>query len=411
MEDKSKVLEETLQEFGVSGDVVESVRGPVISRIEYLPDPGTKISTITRRKEDIQRALASRSVRILAPSPESQSIGFEIESPCREIINLSEILELDLPSGFKVPLYLGKDTAGDPAIVDLVEMPHLLIAGATGSGKSVLIHSLISALMRECSPEEVQFLMIDPKRLELSIYEDAPHLLHDPVYSSNESADVLDWATKEMDRRYARLSDSGYRNLEAYNEAPETDSMARIVVVIDEFSDLLLSSSSGDAETCMKQLAQKARAAGIHLLISTQRPSAKVIDGSIRSNFPARIALRTSNASNSRIIVNESGAEELLGDGDMLCLTSQATDLKRVHGAYISTQEIRETVEWAKSEYESVESIELDPDIDMNPPVMELTDEEIEKLRPPEGESSWTSNIIGVLFMAFAFSILMSILM
>ena len=386
LKEMAETLEKKLEKFKVEGDVVEICPGPVVTRFEFKPAPGVKISKISNREDDLKMALAAESLRINAPIPGKDVVGIEVPNPNREIVYLKELIADESfinDSDTELPLALGKGTEGEPLVADLTDMPHLLVAGATGSGKSVAINSMVCSLLYSHSPDDLKLIMIDPKRLEFGVYEDIPHLLHPVVEDSEQAGVVLQWAVQEMEKRYKKMSDLGVRNLSNYNEKvediteqakkdrdagkeqsaaietldfdengdPRHESLPYLVIVVDEFADLLMTSSK-DAEDSLKRLSQKARAAGIHLLISTQRPSAKVIDGVIRSNFPARIGLRVSSGSNSRIILGQNGAENLLGKGDMLMKPAQRNQLQRVHGAFVTESEISDIVGFLKEQDE-----------------------------------------------------------
>jgi S-DNA-T family DNA segregation ATPase FtsK/SpoIIIE len=311
-------------------------------------------------------ALKALSVRILAPIPGESVVGIEVPNPERLRVNLRDILETDLyrKSDSPLTLALGLEIFGDPLVADLAKMPHLLIAGATGTGKSVSINAMILSILFRASPEEVRFIMIDPKMLELSIYEEIPHLLVPVVTDPKKAAAALHWAVEEMERRYRWMKDLGVRNIDGYNRIRKgtgklvsneggTDEppgrLAKIVIVIDELADLMLSVRR-DIEESITRLAQKARAAGIHLILATQRPSVDVITGLIKANFPARISFQVASRVDSRTILDSMGAERLLGDGDMLFLPAGTAKLVRVHGPYVSEGEIHRIVEHLRAQ-------------------------------------------------------------
>jgi len=365
---QAQKLEDTLHHFGVEGKVTAIIPGPVVSRFELEPAPGVKISKVTGLADDLALALKALSIRIVAPVPGKAVIGIEIPNPRRQVVALREILAdaSYQKSASRLTIALGKDIMGTPVVNDLAKMPHLLIAGATGSGKSVGLNAMILSILYKATPEEVRFLLIDPKRIELSTYEGIPHLLHPVVVNPKEATTALHWAVAEMERRYTLLSELAVRNIEGYNQKAKTlkikpdeekeplpRSLPYIVVVIDELADLMLVSSR-DTEEYLIRLAQKARASGIHLLVATQRPSVDVITGLIKANFPTRLSFQVSAKMDSRVILDTIGAERLLGNGDMLFLPPGTSRLKRIHGAYVSEDEVTRVVEFWKSQGEPV---------------------------------------------------------
>ncbi|MBI4775790.1 MAG: DNA translocase FtsK 4TM domain-containing protein [Deltaproteobacteria bacterium] len=362
LEMNSKILEKKLLDFGVQGRVVEVVPGPVITMFEFEPAPGVKISKITGLADDLALALRAESIRIVAPLPGKGAIGIEIPNPRREIVYLKEILSSETfsksPKGLAIAL--GKDIVGHSVVTDLTRMPHLLIAGATGTGKSVSLNAMVLSLLYRNSYDRLRLLMIDPKRIELSVYEGIPHLIHPVVTSAKKATIALKWAVGEMERRYRLLSELSARNLEGYNKKflksgpPENTEekhsfLPYIVVVIDELADLMMVSSK-DVEDSIARLAQMARASGIHLILATQRPSVDVLTGVIKANFPTRISFQVSSKTDSRTILDTNGAEKLLGAGDMLFLPPGTSKLQRIHGAYVSDKEIREVAEFLKQQ-------------------------------------------------------------
>jgi S-DNA-T family DNA segregation ATPase FtsK/SpoIIIE len=362
---QAEKLENTLRHFGVEGKVTAIIPGPVVSRFELEPAPGVKISKVTGLTDDLALALKALSIRIVAPVPGKAVIGIEIPNPKRQVVALREILADTAyqKSASRLTIALGKDIMGTPVVTDLGRMPHLLIAGATGSGKSVGLNAMILSILYKASPEEVRFLLIDPKRIELSTYEGVPHLLHPVVVNPKEATTALHWAVAEMEKRYALLWDLGVRNIESYNqktkkmkidpeeegEPPPPRSLPYIVVVIDELADLMLVSSR-DTEEYLIRLAQKARASGIHLLVATQRPSVDVITGLIKANFPTRVSYQVSSKADSRVILDSVGAERLLGKGDLLFIPPGTSQLTRIHGAYVSEEEVFRAVEFLKAQ-------------------------------------------------------------
>jgi len=360
---QAQKLEDTLRSFGVEGRVAAIMSGPVVSRFELEPAPGVKISKVTGLADDLALGLKALSIRIVAPVPGKAVIGIEVPNPKRQVVALREILADNSyqKSASRLTIALGKDIMGQPVVTDLAKMPHLLIAGATGSGKSVGLNAMILSILYKASPEEVRFLLIDPKRIELALYEGIPHLLHPVVVTPKEATLALHWAIGEMERRYVLLSDLGVRHIEGYNQkarsrkpAPDLNpdlprSLPYVVIVIDELADLMLVSSR-DTEEYVIRLAQKARAAGIHLIVATQRPSVDVITGLIKANFPTRISYQVSAKADSRVILDTVGAERLLGMGDLLFLPPGTSRQKRIHGAFVSELEVARVVEFLKSQ-------------------------------------------------------------
>ncbi len=365
----SRTLEQKLLDFGVAGNVVEICPGPVVTMYEFSPAPGVKINKIASLSDDISLALGALSVRIIAPIPGKSVVGIEISNDTREIVYLKEILTSDTYTKFKgiLPLSLGKDIVGQPVVVDLAKMPHLLIAGATGTGKSVGLNAMICSILYRLSPKNLRFLMIDPKRIELSPYDNIPHLIHPVISDSKIATKALLWLVNEMEIRYGKLDEAGARNLESYNKITG-ESMPYLVVVIDELADLMMVSSK-DVESSIMRLAQKARAAGIHLIVATQRPSVDVITGLIKANFPSRISFKVSSKVDSRTILDVMGADRLLGMGDMLYLAPGTSFLKRVHGAFVSDKEVSQIANFlrnqAKPEYDlNIKDTPLEEDSD-----------------------------------------------
>jgi DNA segregation ATPase FtsK/SpoIIIE, S-DNA-T family len=394
----SRTLERKLSDFGVEAKVTEVKPGPVVTMYEVEPAPGVKITRITNLADDLALALRAPSVRIIAPLPGKAVIGIEIPNAEREPVFLRDVLDSEtfLASRQRLPIALGEDIVGTPILADLIRMPHLLIAGTTGSGKSVALNAMICSLLFKAPPDEVKFLMIDPKRLELSAYEGIPHLLHPVVVNPKKASQVLKWAVVEMERRYRVISEVGARGIDGYNEfigsgrsggetatpeerpdgaagaegepsdiemfpdiVPPRDGEAReerphvklpyIVIVIDELADLMMVAPR-DVEESLARLAQMSRAAGIHLMIATQRPSVDVITGVIKANFPTRISFQVSSKVDSRTILDVLGAEKLLGAGDMLFLPPGTSRLTRIHGAFVSDGEIERVVEFLKQQ-------------------------------------------------------------
>ncbi len=365
LEMNARRLERKLADFGVEGEVVEILPGPVITMYEFKPAPGIKISKVAGLSDDLTLALRAPSVRIVAPIPGKAAIGIEIANNKRDHVHLKEVLSSQdyKDSNHRLTIGLGMDITGAPVITDLVKMPHLLVAGATGTGKSVSLNAMINSILFKLSPDAVRFLIIDPKRIELSVYKDIPHLLHPVVTEPKEATRALRWAVGEMERRYMLLSDRGVRNIEAYNrkvlkqqkpdDTEKGEGIAKtlpyIILVIDELADLMMISSR-DVEESITRLAQMARAAGIHLIIATQRPSVDVLTGIIKANFPTRISFQVSSKVDSRTILDTIGAEHLLGEGDMLFMPPGVGRLTRIHGAYISEEEVKRVTDFLRAQ-------------------------------------------------------------
>lgn len=346
----SAILVEKLQDFGVQGEVVGISPGPVVTTYEFSPAPGVKISRVVSLADDLAMVLKVDRVRIAGSIPGKVAIGIEIPNPVRSTVYLRDILlaEEYRSSRSRLSLALGLDVVGTPVVANLARMPHLLIAGATGAGKSVAINAFIASILFKATPAEVRLLMIDPKRIELSVYDDIPHLLHPVVVEAKMASRALHWAVREMERRYRLLEERRVKSFLSYNEVAE-EPLPYIVVIVDELADLMMVASK-DVETSIARLAQMARAAGMHIVLATQRPSVDVLTGLIKANFPTRISFKVSSKVDSRTILDGSGAEHLLGMGDMLFLPPGAAKLRRIHGAYISEQETERLVEYLKSQ-------------------------------------------------------------
>jgi len=387
LEANSLILQKKLADFGVEGEVVAVRPGPVITMYEFKPAPGVKVRRIVTLADDLSMALRAMSVRILAPIPGQSVVGIEIPNPRREKVFFKQIVESEAyqNADSKLTLALGKDISGTSFFTDLARMPHLLVAGATGTGKSVSINAMVLSVLYKATPQDVQFIMIDPKMLELTIYEDLPHLLVPVVTDPKKAVAALFWAMDEMDRRYRLMRDKGARNIDHYNRVLEKEMadhrgvidlkemsesgvegrevggdlegkaplvherLPRIMIVVDELADLMMTVGR-DIEEYITRLAQKARAAGIHMILATQRPSVDVITGLIKANFPARISFQVTSRIDSRTILDSIGAERLLGDGDMLFLPPGTARLIRIHGAFVSDQEIRRVMEFIKQQ-------------------------------------------------------------
>jgi S-DNA-T family DNA segregation ATPase FtsK/SpoIIIE len=377
LEYTSRLIEKKLLDFGIEVNVVAAQPGPVITRYEIEPAVGVKGSQIVNLVKDLARALSVVSIRVVETIPNKSYMGLEIPNPKRQVVRLSEILSSQVYAdmGSPLTLALGKDIAGKPVVADLTRMPHLLVAGTTGSGKSVAINAMILSLLYKATPNEVRLILVDPKMLELSAYEGIPHLLSPVVTDMKQAAQALTWCVGEMERRYRLMSAVGVRNLSGFNQkikdaektgqpladplaanalleaqmlAPPLKELPLVVVVIDELADLMMVVGK-TVEELIARLAQKARAAGIHLLLATQRPSVDVITGLIKANIPTRIAFQVSSKVDSRTILDQMGAESLLGQGDMLYLPPGTGHPQRVHGAFVADEEVHKVVEYLRS--------------------------------------------------------------
>ncbi|MFP4055105.1 MAG: DNA translocase FtsK [Phycisphaerae bacterium] len=357
------VLQQTLDNFGVSAEVVGHMTGPVITMFELSLAPGVKVSQINNLANDIARALAVPGVRIVSPIPGKDTVGVEVPNLEKEIVRIKELMGLAPDSDRKqhLPLYLGKDAGGDPIVLDLSSMPHMLIAGTTGSGKSVCINAIIMSLLMTRRPEEVKFILADPKMVEMAAFENIPHLLCPIVTDMRKAEDILEWATVKMDERYALLREAGVRNIAGYNRLSKKELYERFqpddeeekkkiplqipywVVIIDELADLMMTSSK-EVEGYIIRIAQKARAVGIHMVLATQRPSADVVTGLIKSNVPTRASFRVASRQESRIVLDQNGAEVLMGQGDMLVLQPGTASLSRAQGTFVDDREIHKVV-------------------------------------------------------------------
>ncbi len=347
-----KNLEKILLDFGVEGNVKKISHGPVVTLNEFEPAPGVKVSKIINLSEDIARNTSSESARI-ATIPGSNTVGIELPKLSRENVYLSEIISSSnfLKKETKLPIALGKNISGKPIIGDLSSMPHLLIAGTTGSGKSVCINTIILSLLYKHSPDKCKFILIDPKMLELSTYEGIPHLLCPVITEAKKAASVLGWVVKEMESRYRLMTKEGVRNIDGYNQKHKL-SMPYIVVIVDEMSDLMLVAGK-EIENYIQKLSQMARAAGIHIIMATQRPSVDVITGTIKANFPTRISFQVTSKIDSRTILGEQGAEQLLGKGDMLYMSS-ANKIVRIHAPFVSEIEIDKINNFIRNQQEPI---------------------------------------------------------
>lgn len=362
--EKGKIIENTMKNFGIDSKVVAINRGPVITSYELKPAPGIKLSRIVGLSDNIAMALASSDLRIEAPIPGKTVVGIEVPNKDKDSVALKELIESQEFKNSKsdIPLTLGKDVEGNILISGMEDMPHLLIAGATGSGKSVCINSIITSVIYKSSPKDVKLMLIDPKVVELSIYNGIPHLLIDVVTNPKKAAFALNWAVDEMEKRYEAFAENHVRDLKGYNkkmmaEGKEEEKLPKILIIVDELADLMMVASK-EIEEYIARLAQKARAAGMHLILATQRPSVDVITGTIKANVPSRIAFAVASSVDSRTILDMGGAEKLLGKGDMLFYPSKYPKPKRIQGAFISDGEVERLVDFVKSNNEIKNTVE-----------------------------------------------------
>ena len=348
IESNIKDLENALADFGVEAKVVSVQKGPVVTMYELQPQSGTKIQKISSLADDIALAMKSSSVRIVAPIPGRGTIGVEIPNLKKNFVFLREVLEEKafINSSSKLTLVIGKDVSGNPVVADLKEMPHLLIAGATGAGKTVCVNSLISSILFKAKPDEVKFIMVDPKMVELASFAGIPHLIHPIISEAKKAFFALNWAVEEMERRYKLLAAEGTRNIEAYNKTGR-EKLSYIVIIVDELADLMLVARES-IETAIQRLAQLSRAVGIHLVLATQRPSVDVITGIIKANFPARISFKVSSKVDSRTVLDMMGADKLLGKGDLLFLKPGAVKLIRSQGSFIDDEDIEKLTDFIR---------------------------------------------------------------
>jgi len=350
IEENIRNLEDTLSDFGVEAKVVSVQKGPVVTMYELQPHAGVKIQRISVLSDDIALAMKSSSVRIVAPLPGRGTVGVEVPNEKKQFVFLREVLEekVFINSHSKLTLAIGKDVSGNPVVAELKEMPHLLIAGATGSGKTVCVNSLISSILYKSKPDEVKLILIDPKMVELAPYAAIPHLLHPVICESKKAFIALNWAVEEMERRYRALASEGARNIESYN-ARGGQKLPYIIIIVDELADLMIVARES-VETAIQRLAQLSRAVGIHLILATQRPSVDVITGVIKANFPARISFKVSSKVDSRTVLDGNGADKLLGNGDLLFLKPGAVKLIRAQGAFIDDEDIETLTNFVRAQ-------------------------------------------------------------
>ena len=355
-------LEDALRQHGVDARLTKIVPGPTVTRYEIELAPGVKVNKVTNLSNDIAYALASADVRILAPIPGKSAIGVEVPNRKRQLVTIGDVLRSDLAQADHDPMLvsLGMDVSGAPRMLRLTELPHVLIAGATGAGKSSCINSLLTSLLMRATPEEVRLILVDPKRVELGQYNDVPHLLTRVITNPKKAADALQWAVSEMDRRYDLLADSGVRDIDSYREKYDAggideelfDRFPHIVIVVDELNDLMMVAGRV-VEDSIVRIAQMARAVGIHLVLATQRPSVNVITGVIKANVPSRLAFSVASQTDSRVIIDAVGAEKLIGLGDMLVVTSRDPKPERIQGSFVSESEIHATVDWVREQMQA----------------------------------------------------------
>ena len=387
IEQGSRKLLATLESFGVQAKLTHVTHGPAITRYELQPAPGVKVSRIVGLVDDIALNMAADGVRIEAPIPGKPAVGIEIPNEKIETVSLRDVLESPEMTRQKSPtaVALGKGISGTPVVADMAKMPHVLIAGATGSGKSVCINTIINSIIYRASPKEVRLILIDPKVVELSVYNGIPHLLVPVVTDPKKASAALSWAVVEMEHRYKRFETMGVRNIEGYNHAigPGEEPMSKIIVIIDELADLMMV-APGEVEESICRLAQLARAAGIHLVIATQRPSVNVITGVIKANIPSRIAFAVSSQIDSRTILDAGGAEKLLGKGDMLYAPQGAGKPTRVQGCFVSDDEVQRIVDYVRGKHEA----------DYNEDVIEQMNSAAEEEKAAAGDAPASSEAV-----------------
>ena len=413
-QEKAKKLEETLRSFGIEATLKNIAHGPAVTRFELAPAPGVKVSRITALSDDIALNLAAESIRIEAPIPGKAAVGVEVPNDKIETVPLREVLESQEarrnPS--KLAAAMGKDNSGRYIVADIAKMPHVLIAGATGSGKSVCINCIICSILYRATPDEVRLIMVDPKMVELSVYNDIPHLLQPVVTDPKKASAALHWAVQEMTNRYKLFKEKGVRNIKGYNSVCEAEGepqMPQIVIIIDELADLMMV-APGEVEDSICRLAQLARAAGIHLVIATQRPSVNVITGVIKANIPARIAFTVASSVDSRTILDVGGAEKLLGRGDMLFNPTGSNKMQRVQGAWVSDEEINAIVEYIKDRCEPDYNSDLleymkGHDSDKDEEEEEGEGRKMDKLMPEALEAAINAGQVSVSMLQRKFSI------
>ena len=367
--EKAEIIEETLESFGIEGEVVQIDVGPTVTCYELKPQRGVKVSKIVNLADDLSLSLATSGIRIEAPIPGKSHVGIEVANDTKEMVGFKEIISSAsfIKSKSAIPFAMGKSISGEVIVSAIEKMPHLLVSGATGSGKSVCINTIIMSILYKHSPDEVKLLLIDPKVVELSVYNGIPHLIMPVITDPKKAASSLFWAISEMEKRYKLFEEHHVRDIKGYKKASETDesmeNLPYIVVIVDELSDLMMTAAS-EVEDYITRLAQKSRACGIHLIIATQRPTVDVITGTIKANIPSRISFAVTSQIDSRTILDAQGAEKLLGKGDMLYLSSDAMKPVRIQGAFVSDDEVLDVVDFiknnSKADYneEAIEKVE-----------------------------------------------------
>jgi DNA segregation ATPase FtsK/SpoIIIE, S-DNA-T family len=417
LDEMGRKLMHALATFRVEGELVGRTTGPVVTQYEIEPAPGVKVRQIANLSNDLALAMRAASIRIVAPIPGRGAVGVEVPNPVSEMVALRDLIETrDFTSArAALPIVLGKDLEGKPVVADLAKMPHLLIAGATGSGKSVCVNTIITSLVYRHTPKTLRLLMVDPKMVELSVYNTLPHLRHKVITDNRDAASVLKWAVLEMQERYELLAANGCRNVQEFNKRVQDGASLKlpknaavafeeltykgsvlpyIVVIVDEMADLMMT-VPGEVETPIAMLAQKARAIGIHLILATQRPSVNVITGLIKANFPSRIAFRVASQIDSRTIIDGAGAETLLGNGDMLFIPPGKSEPARLQGAFLSSEDTEELMKWyrrtkdAKRAALAAQGLVLDESYDAEPDILEaVRKREAEEAGQADGESA-----------------------
>lgn len=381
IKEKALAIEETLESFGIEAKVVQIDIGPTVTCYELKPQRGVKVSKILNLADDLALSLATSGIRILAPIPGKSHVGIEVPNDSKEIVGFKEIISTSkfANAKSKIPFAMGKSIAGDPVVSGIEKMPHLLVSGATGSGKSVCINTIIMSILYKHSPDEVKLLMIDPKVVELSVYNGIPHLIMPVITDPKKASSSLFWAISEMEKRYKAFQRYHVRDIEGYKKAAETDesmeNLPYIVVIIDELADLMMTAAS-EVEDYIMRLAQKSRACGIHLVIATQRPTVDVITGTIKANIPSRISFAVTSQTDSRTILDAAGAEKLLGKGDMLYASSDSMKPLRIQGAFVSDTEVLDVVDYIKQETKANYDQEAIETVEENSQVKEVDDED-----------------------------------
>ncbi len=379
----ANIIKRTMDSFGISVEMGEINIGPKFTRYTLKPAEGVRLAKLTALGQDLALALAAHPIRIEAPIPGKSLVGIEVPNKTAAMVRLGSLLAYpEFSQSHPLSVILGRDVTGEPIAVNIAKMPHMLVAGATGSGKSVTIHTFITSLLFKNSPQTLQFILIDPKKVELSIYNGIPHLASPVVTEGKKAAGVFRWAIQEMERRYETLLKAGCRDIAGYNAKNKNEHLPYLVIVVDEIADLMMSYGK-DIETAIVRLAQMARATGIHLMLATQRPSVEIITGLIKANIPCRVALQVASQIDSRTILDSSGAEKLLGGGDMLIISSEFSKPKRLQGAFVTENEVRAVVNFIK-ENNQPKTTDTPPVLDANGNPVPTTADLIAKPRAPE---------------------------